>query len=310
MTTHPTAIIDPQAKIGKGVSVGPYAVIGANVTIGDHVLIGAGAKIGAFSVPEEQVKIAIGKGTVIYPDAQIMGITTMGEGCKVLAGAKIGGPPQDKGYKNEPTEVIIGDRNFIGENATIHRGTPKDQGKTVIGNDNMIMEGCHIAHDCQLGNGVTMADTKLAGHVHVGDYVTFGGGAKVHQHVHIGQHAMIGGGAAVTADILPYCTAVGGSTPEHHGAMHRMINKIGMERRTVPNGKERMFSDEDVRTVFQAYKMIFGPGSRFEQAPARLREGFPNQPLVEDIAHFMEESLKSKRGIAPGNPQKQHTVAK
>ena len=164
---HPTAIVESGAQLGENVTIGPYAVVNAQVRIGE------GTSIGAHAV--------------------IDGRTTIGRDNRIFAFAAIGGMPQDKKYVGEPTELVIGDGNTIREYCTLNTGTVQDGGVTRIGDDNWIMAYVHIAHDCQIGNQTTMANNAtLAGHVHVGDWVTVGGLTGIHQFVKIGAHAMLG----------------------------------------------------------------------------------------------------------------------
>jgi len=284
---HATAIVDPAAQIGENVTVGAYAVIGKHVTLADNVQIGTHAIIGTPADIADPTNIKIGTNTIIGNRAEIKGITTIGADCRIESGAVLGGKPQDKSYNNEPTELIIGDRNTIGELVTIHRGTAKDGGKTIVGNDCYIMGGCHIAHDCMIGNNVTMANnTLLAGHVKVDDFVTFGGSTGVHQKVHIGKHAMIGGFSAVDRDILPYCLAEGGRT-ENEGAKHRGINVVGLKRRGLTN--------EQIHVLQSAFDTLFAPSSSFDRQKNLTSEKHPDNLHVKDMLDFIDTS---NRGIA------------
>lgn len=284
---HPTAIVDPAAQIGDNVTVGAYAVIGKHVTLADNVRVGTHVIIGTPADDADPTNITIGTNTIIGNRTEIKGITTIGADCRIESGAVLGGRPQDKSYNNEPTELVIGQRNFIGELATIHRGTAKDGGKTIIGNDCYIMGACHIAHDCSVGNNVTMANnTLLAGHAKVDDFVTFGGNTGVHQKVHIGKHAMIGGFSAVDRDILPYCLAEGGRT-ENEGAKHRGINVVGLKRRGLNN--------EQIHELQSVFDTLFAPSTSFNRQRILTSEKHPDNSYVKDILDFIDTS---NRGIA------------
>ena len=181
---HPTAIVSDTASIADDVQIGPYSIIGDNVEIG--------------------------RGTRIDSHAVVNGPTTIGEDNHIYQFASIGDDPQDKKYADEPTTLKIGDRNTIREFGTISRGTTQDKGETVLGDDNWIMAYVHIAHDCVIGNKTIMANNAtLAGHVHVGDWVIFGGFSGAHQFCKVGAHSFIGMYAGVNRDVPAYVTASG-----------------------------------------------------------------------------------------------------
>jgi len=176
---HSTAIISDLANIAEDVEIGPYSIIG------DHVHIGAGSKIESHVV--------------------IKSHTHIGESNHIYQFASIGDDPQDKKYNGELTKLTIGDRNTIREYCTINRGTIEDSGNTIVGNDNWIMAYCHIAHDCNVGNKVIMANgTTLAGHVHLGDWVICGGHSGIHQFCKVGDHAFLGMYSSINRDIPAY----------------------------------------------------------------------------------------------------------
>ncbi len=214
---HPTAVIDSGAQLDASVEVGAYSVIGA------HVCIGAG--------------------TVIGPHVVIEGHTTIGNDNHIYQFASLGAAPQDKKYAGEPTRLEIGDRNTIREFVTFNRGTVQDAGVTRIGNDNWIMAYVHIAHDCQLGSNIILANNAtLAGHVYLGDWVFLGGFTSVHQFCHIGAHAMTAFTAAVSQDVPPFVTAAG------NRAAPVGINSEGLRR--------RHFSDAQLTVIKRAYKIL------------------------------------------------------
>ncbi|RYF71924.1 MAG: acyl-ACP--UDP-N-acetylglucosamine O-acyltransferase, partial [Comamonadaceae bacterium] len=197
---HATAVVDPRAQVDESVVVGPYAVVGPDVKIG------AGTTVGAHCVIE--------------------GHTTIGRDNRIFQFASLGAAPQDKKYAGEPTELVIGDRNTIREFCTFNLGTAQDAGVTRIGDDNWIMAYVHIAHDCQLGNQITMANNAtLAGHVHVGNWVTVGGLTGVLQRMRLGEHAMVGFGSHVNKDVPPFMVVDG------HPLTVRGVNLVGLKRR-------------------------------------------------------------------------------
>jgi UDP-N-acetylglucosamine acyltransferase len=195
---HPTAIVDPGAKIAEGVEIGPYAVIGPEVEIG------AGSWVGPHAVVE---------------------YATIGAGCKIHPHAFVGTPPQDLKYKGEKTRAVIGDRTVIRECVTVNCGTSAS-GATVVGKNCLIMAYCHVAHDCVLGDNVIMANVAtLAGHVEVGNDVVIGGIVAVHQFARIGTGAMLGGGSMIASDVAPFCMTHG------NRAWIVGLNVVGLRRR-------------------------------------------------------------------------------
>ena len=228
---HPTAIIDPGARIDPSVRVGAYTVIGPEVTIGANTHIG--------------------------PHVVIEGHTTIGEENRIFQFASIGGIPQDMKYRQEPTRLEIGDRNTIREYVTINLGTVQDVGVTRVGNDNWIMAYVHIAHDCQIGNNTIFANgIQLAGHVHIGDWVVLGGLTIIHQFCRVGAHAMTGGATRLSQDIPPF-VMVAGSPPSAHG-----INVEGIKRRG--------FTSEQIAEIRQSYRVLYSSGLSFEEAKQAL----------------------------------------
>jgi UDP-N-acetylglucosamine acyltransferase len=204
-TIHPTAVVDPQARLGEGVSVGPNAIIEAGVTVGDRCAIG--------------------------PLVHIQGITEIGPDNRILTGAVIGLPPQHLGYNNEPTRLVIGARNWIREYVSIHRAY-KVESETRIGDDCLLMGFSHVAHDCVIGNRVIIANgAVLGGHVTVGDQAFISGNVAVHQFCRIGRLAMISGLAGVNQDVPPFCLAEG------HKAHIRGLNVTGLRRANIDAGR-------------------------------------------------------------------------
>jgi UDP-N-acetylglucosamine acyltransferase len=230
-TVHPSAIVDPKAELADGVVVGPYAIVGARVRIG------ANTRIGAHCV--------------------IDGVTTIGADNVFHPHSSIGGPPQDKKYAGEPTELQIGDRNTVREFCTFNTGTAQDAGVTRVGSDNWIMAYVHLAHDVQLGDRCILANNAtLAGHVHVGDWVIVGGLTGVHQFVKIGAHAMIGFSSAISQDVPPFMM-VDGNPPRVAG-----FNVEGLRRRG--------FTAERIAQVKQMHRLLYRNGLSFEDAKSGL----------------------------------------
>ncbi len=257
MTIHPTAVIAPDAELDSSVRVGPYAIIGSGVRIGAD--------------------------TEIEAHAVISGPTTIGAGNRIGSFTNIGAAPQDLSYRDEETTLKIGDGNLIREYVSIHRGSPKGGGATVIGNQNMLMAYTHIAHDCHLGDHVIMANAAtLAGHVQVADRANLGGFVAVHQFTRIGRFAYIGGMSGLTKDVPPFTIVA--------GTRNRMrvsgINRIGLRR----NG----FSTADIKMVQGAFKIIFLEDNLLQESLDRVLAEFPGCALVNELVDFIRTS---ERGI-------------
>lgn len=224
---HSTALVDPTAKIAKGVEIGPYSIIGANVEIGE--------------------------GTVIASHVVVKGITTIGKNNKIFQFASVGEDCQDKKYGGEPTRLVIGDNNVIRESCTIHRGTVQDKAVTVIGNDNLLMVNVHIAHDVVMGNNCIIANnTNVAGHVSIGDWAILGGASQVHQFCNIGTHAMCGGGSVIIKDVPAYVITQG------YPATPFGVNSEGLKRRG--------FSADSITVIRNAYKTLYRQGLSLNEA--------------------------------------------
>ncbi len=252
---HPTAIIHPKATIAEGVEIGPYSIIGEHVTIG--------------------------RDTKISSHVLIEGWTTIGERNHIFSFSSIGTAPQDIGYRNEETYLIIGNDNVIRECATIHRATTKENRKTVIGNNNFLLAYSHVAHDCQLGNHILMANSvALGGHISIGDHAILGGIVAVHQFARIGSYAIVGGQSAVTMDIPPYVSAAG-NRAQLYG-----LNLVGLKRKG--------FNEQTITTLKKAYKIIFRSGLTQDEAIQKARDEFPDSPEVTYLIDFIQTT---KRGI-------------
>ena len=253
---HATAIINENAKLSESVSVGPYSIIGSEVEIGAE--------------------------TVIGPHVVIQGPTRIGEQNKIFQFSSIGESPQDKKYNGEPTRLIVGDRNIIREYVTFNRGTADGIGETVIGNDNLFMAYCHIAHDCIVGNNIVFANAaSLGGHVKIGDFAILGGFTTVHQFTQIGCQSLCGQGSVVTQDVPPFSTAAG------NRARAIGINKVGLRRKG--------FSVELIRALHRSFRKLL-------KSKVTKDEAFENlQPLCDEypeVSEFVDFIKNSKRGIA------------
>jgi len=252
---HPTAVVHPEAVLGDGVSVGPFAVIGPNVTVGARTSIGA--------------------------HVHIDGWTRIGEDNCVGTGAVIGTEPQDVRYRGEESWVHIGDRNTFREYVTINRAN-NHLGVTVIGNDNLLMAYVHIAHNCELGDGIVMTNyCGLAGHVTVEDFVVMGGYAGAHQFVRIGTMAMVGGAAKVIKDIPPY------SIVDGQPARIYEINAIGLKRRGLGASVRA-----DLR---KAFRILTRSGLSLSDALVAIRAQVTPGREVDHLVTFME--TKSRMGV-------------
>jgi UDP-N-acetylglucosamine acyltransferase len=256
MSIHPTAIVDPKAKVHPSCKIGPYCVIGADVELGQdchlvsHVAIEGPAKIGADNG--------------FFPFSSI------------------GMAPQDISYAGEPTRLEIGDHNEIREFVTINRGTVKGGGLTRVGDYNLIMAYAHIAHDCQVGNHIIMANAAtLGGHVTVEDWATVGAFSAVHQFGRVGMHAYIGGGTIVTRDVLPFS-----KTAAERGTHAYGVNAVGLERRG--------FTPERIKKLHHAYRLLLASKLNTTQALEKLKAEADRGEDVDMLIRFIESS---ERGV-------------
>jgi UDP-N-acetylglucosamine acyltransferase len=254
---HPTAIVDPKAEIADGVDIGPYSVIEKDVVIDQETKVG--------------------------PHVVIREGTRIGKRCRVFQFASIGEAPQFLGYKGEKTFLQIGDDNIIREFVTLHRGTVKGGGKTVIGNKNFFMAYSHVAHDCRIGNEVIMSNAAtLAGHIVIEDWAIIGGLVAVHQFIRVGAYAIIGGFSGVLLDIPPY-TKAQGDRAKLFG-----LNTVGLKRAN--------FSEETLKALKKAYRIIFRSGLTLEKAIKKVGEDKIFQ--TPEVQHLLDFIQHSKRGIA------------
>ena len=249
---HKTAIIDTKSKISSTVKIGPYTVIGPNVEIGDNAVIQSHVNISGHTV--------IGKNNNIYPFASI------------------GNDPQDMKYKGEKTELNIGDNNTIREYSTINPGTIQGGGITKVGNNNLLMIGAHIAHDCNVGNNIVMANNSaIAGHAVIEDFVIIGAKCGIQQFVRIGKLAMIGGMTGVSRDVIPYGVSTGNRN------FLNGINIIGLRRGKVQN--------KDIIGLTEAYKEIFKTKNLNENL-SNLNKKYKDNSLVKDVLEFINKDKK------------------
>jgi len=246
---HPSAIVDPRARIAPGVEVGPYTVIDGDVEVGE------GTRIGAHCV--------------------LTGHTTIGRDNRIFHFCSVGEANQDKKYKGEPTRLAIGDRNTIREYCSLNRGTAQDAGVTRLGSDNWIMAYCHVAHDCRVGSHTVFANNAtLGGHVHVGDHAILGGFVGVHQFVKVGAHVMAGVSAVILQDVPPYLTVTGNPCSPHG------INSEGLKRRG--------FTPEALAALKRAYRTLYKSGLSLAEARAELGRQALACPEVKPLVDFLD----------------------
>ncbi len=254
---HPTAVVHPDAELGTDVVIGPYSVIGPTVRIGDRTRLG--------------------------PHVVVDGVTSLGADNAVVGQANLGGPPQDLSYKNEPTQLEIGDRNTIREFVTINRGTVKGGGITRIANDCLFMACSHVAHDCDVRDRVIMANcVLLAGHCFVGQGANISGAAAAHHFVTIGAYAYIGGMSRVNQDVPPFMLLEG------HPSRVRGVNEIGLSRAG--------FVAADIERLWSAYRLLYRSGDPKRRTIDALRED-PSMPqLVRDLLLNLEQTEQGQKG--------------
>jgi UDP-N-acetylglucosamine acyltransferase len=254
---HPSAIVDPKAEIGQDVEIGPYSVIEKGV------FIDQGTKIGSHAVIREGTQI--------------------GKRCQIFQFASIGEAPQALAYKGEKTLLLVGDQNIVREFVTFHRGTVRGGGKTVIGNDNLFMAYSHVAHDCQIGNYVILANgATLGGHISIEDYVNISGLCAIHQFCQVGTHAYVSGLTGVTLDIPPYMLAAG------NRAKLFGLNTVGLRRHN--------FQEKTIKALKRAYRIIFRSALTLEKAIQRVEEDEISQ--IPEVQHLLDFIRHSKRGIS------------
>jgi len=255
MQIHSSAIVSPKAKIEPSVVVGPYSIIGDNVNIGADTIIGS--------------------------HCVIEGNTAIGSGCQVFTGAVIGSKPQDLKFKGEDVFLEIGSNNIIREYCTLNPGTGQG-GKTVVGDNNLLMAYSHVAHDCRVGSNCVLANNStLAGHVTIEDRAVIGGLVAIHQFVRVGMLSIIGGCSKVVQDIPPFSTCDG------HPARVYGLNLIGLRRKGV--------SRESIKQIDQAFKLIFNSGLSVKHATEKVEKELT---ITEEISYLVNFIKSSERGLA------------
>ncbi len=253
---HSTAIISDRAKIGNNVEIGAYSVIGDGVEIADNVRI--------------------------MSHVCVEGDTYIGEGTQIFPFAAIGFRPQDLKFHGEKSKVIIGKNNSIREYVTIHPGTKGGAMKTIVGDNNLLMIGVHIAHDCVVGNSTVLANNvTLAGHVEVGDHAIIGGLSAVHQFVRIGHNAVIGGMTGVERDVIPF-----GAVKGERGHLYD-VNVLGLKRAN--------YSREEISAIREAYQIIFFGDNVLTENLNNAEKKLQNFDSVKEIVNFMR--YKSSRSF-------------
>lgn len=254
---QPLAYVHPAAKIHPSVVIDPFVTIDQNVEIGE--------------------------GTRIGSNVTILEGARIGRNCTIFPGAVIGAIPQDLKFRGEETYAVIGDNTTLREYVTVNRGTAS-KGRTVVGNNCLIMAYSHIAHDCCVGNNIIISNaTQLAGEVIVDDYAIIGGGTLVHQFCHLGSHIMIQGGALINKDVPPYVKAA------REPISYAGINSIGLRRRN--------FSNDTIREIQDIYRYLYLSGLNVSDAVARIEAELPATPERDEIIMFVRNS---KRGIIKG----------
>ena len=251
-TISPLAFVHPEAVIGENCEIGPFCYIDKNVVIGDNNRL-------------------MNSVTLLYG-------ARMGNGNVIFPGAVIGAIPQDLKFKGEETIAEVGDNNTIRENVTINRGTAA-KGKTVVGNNNLLMEGMHVAHDVIMGNGCIVGNsTKLAGEVVVDDFAIVSASVLVHQFCHIGSYVMVGGGTRTGQDIPPFCMAA------REPVAFCGLNIVGLRRRG--------FSRELIDNIHNAYRILYQRGKLREECLAQIQEEVPMSKEIEYIIDFVKNSTR------------------
>ena len=251
----PTAIVDPKAELAQNVEIGAFSIVGEHVQIDE--------------------------GTIIDSHVVIKGRTKIGKNNHIYQFCSLGEIPQDKKYAGEPTELVIGNENTIREFCTFNLGTVQDRGVTRMGDDNWIMGYVHIAHDCQVGSHTIFANNaQLAGHVHVDDWVVFGGYSGVHQFCHVGAHVMTAAYSLIVQDVPPFLL-VAGNTARPYG-----LNVEGLKRRG--------FTPEQLSHLKRAYRALYRSGLKLDEAREELQNIAKDEP---EVARFVDFIAASKRGL-------------
>ena len=248
----PMAYVHPEAVIGEGCKIGPFCYIDSNVVIGAN--------------------------NRLMNSVTLLSGTRMGSGNTIFPGAVIGAVPQDLKFKGEETTAEVGNNNTIRENVTINRGTAA-KGRTVVGSNNLLMEGMHVAHDVVVGNGCIIGNsTKLAGEVEVDDFAIISGGVLVHQFCHIGSYVMVGGGTRTSQDIPPFVMAA------REPVAYCGLNLVGLRRRG--------FAPELIENIHNTYRLLYQRGKLRAECLEDIRREVPMSPEIEYILKFVEASTR------------------
>jgi len=248
MMVHPAAAIDRGAQLEEGVEIGPFAVIGPHVTLRKNVKV--------------------------HSHAIITGRTEIGEGCEIHPFAVVGGPPQDKKYRGERSELVVGPFTTIREHVTMNGGTEGGGHVTRIGSHGLFLAGAHVAHDCQIGDHVILVNNAtLAGHVTVEDCAILGGLSAVHQYVRIGAFAFVGGMSGVENDVIPFGMVLG------NRASLAGLNIVGLKRQG--------FDREQIHALRKAYGLLFSQQGTLQERLQEVDKMFPADAAVQRIVTFM-----------------------
>lgn len=265
MAIHPTAVVDPRAKIHATCEIGPYCVVGPDVSLG------ANTRLLAHVVVQNRTRL--GTHNTVHPFASL------------------GGAPQDLKYRGEPTELVVGDHNVVRENVTINIGTLGGRTKTQVGSHCLLMAYAHVAHDCIIGDHVVLANSvALAGHVDIDDQAIVGGLAAVHQHCRIGRLAFVGGGSMVAQDVPPFCTAQGDR------ATLAGLNVVGLRRAAWDHGR--------TRALRRALSVLFDPTQSREVALALLEKTLAqDSDDVDELCRFVRGASRGVCRLRPQGPE-------
>lgn len=249
---QPHSFIHPDAQIGSNVTIEPFTYVSGNVVIGD--------------------------GTWIGPHVTIFDGARIGKNCKIFPGAVISAIPQDLKFKGEETTAEIGDNTLIRECVTVNRGTAS-KGRTVLGNNNLLMAYTHVAHDCVLGNNIILGNgAQLAGEVVVDDFAILSGHVLVHQFERIGGHVMIQGGCKVNKDVPPYIIAA------HEPIAYAGINIVGLRRRG--------FTPTQIENIQEVYRILYNKGVNVSQALAKINEKLMQTVECQNIVNFIKQATR------------------
>lgn len=256
-TIAQTAVVDPRAKLGTNVHIGHFCVLGPDVTIGDNTRI------------EDHVVLS--------------GVVSVGEDNHFFPGCVIGGHPQDTSYRESPTRVEIGHGNTLREHCTVNRGTEKEEGVTRIGDNNFLMTGTHVAHDCYLGDRIVIANNgMLGGHVHIGNDVTIAGGVGVHHFASIGQLSFVSGMSRVLHDVPPYMIVDG------QPSRPRAVNAIGLKRHDYPQA--------DIQILTKAFRLLYRSRVGIEVARTELMNAGPIRPVLKHLFDTIDHTSGGRHG--------------